>query len=269
MTVKRGSNVPAVINHEPKLPASRSGVPDFLRNDKPMRGLERTTKEDFTIPRLAVCQNMSPQRPKNGKPEAIENLEEGMFFNTVTHEIYGERDLLVTPLMFYRTRWYLDDDGNMLCFSPDGYTKGKLNPSCDECPHSQFKDGTGKESQPDCTLFFNVPILLHHVDDPERDPEVMVVSMKGANLKGAKNWNTLMRMRNHDVFGGLYVLTPIQKQHDLGTYYIIQARNAGLIKDQPLFQFAESQYEQLSKIDLAARQDLVDLETRQNDTGGM
>lgn len=251
----------AVVRREPKLPDQSNTLPEHLRNDA-MRGLEHATKEDFVIPRLVVCQNMSLQREKNNKPEAITGLEEGMFFNTLTREIYGEVEMLVTPLMFYRNRWYFEKDtGNILCFSPDSYTQGVLSPQgCDKCSHSQFIDG----EKPDCTLFNNVPVLIHHVDG-DRSPELAVVSMHGAGLKGAREWNTLMRFRNHDVFGGLYILKGVQKPSPQGgSYYVIEARNAGVVKDAELFHFAESQYEQLSKQDLASNPQVIDKEPEQD-----
>src|SRR5438132_1612945 len=123
-------------------PGALSDVPDYLRRkgDGPPLGLENLERNDMTLPRLGLCQSLTPQRIKSD-PKYIAGLEEGEFFNTITREVYGNRVRLV-PLLFYKTRILFgpkDEGGGLRCQSFDNLIGiGTPGGTCLTCPLSQF-----------------------------------------------------------------------------------------------------------------------------------
>src|SRR5258708_1340743 len=77
-------------------------VPAYLQRpaSQSAAGFEEVRLADVTLPRLGLCQALTPQRIK-GDPKHIRNLEEGQFFNTITQEIYGET-VKIVPLLFFK-----------------------------------------------------------------------------------------------------------------------------------------------------------------------
>jgi len=64
-------------------------VPAHLQDETGSLGNEEVSLEDTIIPRLDLVQALSPCRNKN-KPEYIPGAEEGMMYNSVTRELYGD-----------------------------------------------------------------------------------------------------------------------------------------------------------------------------------
>jgi hypothetical protein len=191
--------------------------PGFLAKQSERKGLEQIERADLVLPRLSICQSMSPQRKKSD-PLFIKDLEEGQFFNTVTDQIYGSGALRVIPLLFGKSRLYFkpfDEGGGLLCQSMNGKTGGSLCPTCEACPKQSWgEDG----EKPACTLLYNYPsVLLPSF-------ELIVVSMKVTSLKAARQWNTLMRFRNADAFAGVYELRAIEAKNTLGTYFVFNVK---------------------------------------------
>ena len=133
--------------------------PGYLAKKSERKGLEQIERADLVLPRLSICQAMSPQRKKSD-PLYIKDLEEGDFFNNVTSQIYGAGALRVIPLLFGKSRLYFkpfDEGGGLLCQSMNGKTGGSLNPSCEACPKQSWGEGGEK---PACTLLYNYPSVL-------------------------------------------------------------------------------------------------------------
>jgi hypothetical protein len=199
------------------------GIPAYLqRKDKATgeklqsRGFDEMESKDMILPRLGLCQSMSPQRDKVN-PKYVKGLEEGMLFNTLTGAIY-DQPLQIVPLFFFKSRIYFKDikeGGGVLCQAPDGKSC-QLNHG-GPCLHSAW--GAGGEP-PECNEFFNYPSLLF----PTK--ELIVVSLKATGLKAGKEWNSLMRLRGADMFAGVYEVTSQPAQNKAGQrYYAFKIRN--------------------------------------------
>jgi hypothetical protein len=198
-------------------------VPEYLRKQpgEPPAGLENLERSDMTLPRLGLAQALSPQVSESD-PKSIENLRPGMFFNTITREIYGKKVQLV-PLLFYKTRILfgsMDEGGGLRCQAPDNLIGiGEPGGSCIKCPFSQFgsaRNGEGKGTA--CNQFFNYAALV--VKDGTVSPEqLLVFSLKSSGLKVAKDWNALIRIRNLDIFAGVYELTSVERKNEVGRWY--------------------------------------------------
>src|ERR1035437_4670134 len=105
-------------------------VPEFLRAELGNQaGMENVEQGDLLLPRLGLCQALSPHKRKS-HALYIEGLEEGQLFNTVTKEIYGE-ELEVIMLFFFKNRikyFPIDDGGGIDCISPNGIDGGRISP---------------------------------------------------------------------------------------------------------------------------------------------
>jgi hypothetical protein len=217
--------------------------PDYLKefDGQEVRGLEQVTSAEMVLPRLALCQNTSPQRDRTN-PKYIPGLQEGTFFNSLTKGIYGEK-LTVMPLFFRKSRIYwkdINEGGGIICRAPHG-NDCQLNDG-KACLHSAWgKDGT----PPLCTEFYNYACLIYPTNEP------IVVSLKVTGIKAGKEWNSMMRLRGSDPFSGLYDVMAVPARNATGqTYYTYQIVNSPeeggwVTKDQ--FVYNEKQYVVLSK----------------------
>lgn len=229
------TNLPAVIAPA-NVPALQKDRPNYLAAGG--RGLENVERRDIVLPRLAVCQSMTPQR-KASSPSFIKGLEEGGFFNSLTGEIY-QMILQFIPILIFKSRLYfrpMEDGGGMLCQSPNGKTGGSLSPTCDVCPHSQW----GKLGEhPDCTLLYNYAGVIRNTR------ELIVVSLKTTGIKIAKQWNAIMRLRNADSFAGVYELSTTPQKNNMGEWHTLVVRPAGWT-DQLTFNHCETLYASLQE----------------------
>lgn len=215
--------------------------PAFLaKHTGPGRGLEGIEQSDLTLPRLGLCQDGTPQRKKTN-PKFIPGLVEGQFFNSLTNTIYGEK-VLVIPLFMYKSRIKFNDyldGGGIDCQSFNGKTGGRYSPkSCEECQFSQWKEEKGHP--PECDTLYNYPVLL----GPKR--ELVVVSLKSTGIKVAKQWNSLISLREGgaDAFAGAYTLTSAGDTKKGNDFFTLSVSNAGWV-DEETYLIAEKAYNAL------------------------
>jgi len=185
-------------------------VPDYLKSVHGNEGLENATRDDLILPRLSICQSLTPQRkPQN--PLYIKGLEEGQLFNTVTGEVYGGSVELI-PLVFTKSRIYFRDmkeGGGILCQSFNGIDGGSISPTCDACPNSKFSG----DQAPACSDFKNfVSFVL-----PTR--HLLVVSFKSTAIKAAKAWLTRMQMFNKPSYAGIYEISTQPGETKKGDFF--------------------------------------------------
>lgn len=199
----------------PAKPADTSIVPAYVAA-APAMGFEELDERDFLLPRLAVCQSMSPQRQRSHELY-IEGLQEGDFFNTLTGTKI-EPPLAVVPLYLSKSRikfFPLDAGGGIDCSAPDGKTGGHYASSCEACKHSQWG---GEDGRPSCMLFLNVPVLLWPSE------EIIVMSFKSASMKVGKRWASIMRQRGGPAWASRYELSTTAVKNSKGTFYVPTVR---------------------------------------------
>ena len=68
-----------------------TAVPDYLKREQGQAaaGTENMERQDMTLPRLGLCQALTPQRQK-ADPKYIYGLEEGDFFNTISEDVRAQ-----------------------------------------------------------------------------------------------------------------------------------------------------------------------------------
>ncbi len=166
--------------------------PAFL-DDQPIEGFEGMSAKHTAIARLAIAQSMS-KATKRANAAYIEGLQEGMLYNSLTRDIYGE-SIDVIPLFFFTNRIMfkdLDQGGGILCMAPDGVSCQLNNGG--PCLHGNFTT----EGKPECTEFFNYPALI--IDKEGKPDDLIVLSFKSTAQKRAKDWNARMRQLRSSMF---------------------------------------------------------------------
>jgi hypothetical protein len=240
-------------------------VPEYLRRapGEPPAGLENLERSDMTLPRLALAQALSPQLSESD-PKYIEGLRPGMFFNTITRENYGKTVQLV-PLLFYKTRILfgpLDSGGGLRCQSQDNLIGiGEPGGTCIKCPESQFgsaRNGEGKGTN--CNQFFNYAALIVGSDGGVTPEGLLVFSLKSSALKVAKDWNALIRIRNLDIFAGVYEVKSVERKNEVGRWFEPVIQPAGNVTRET-YEAAKIAYNAVSELNKEGRlrHDVADL----------
>ena len=195
------------------------------------RGFEAVEQSDLKLPRLGLAQSQSPQL-KKVNPKYIRGLQEGQFFNSLTGEVYGE-EVLFVPLFLYKSRIKFnpfEDGGGIDCQSFNGKTGGRHAKACEECAFSKF--GEEKGTAPECDLIYNFPAFLG------KKRELIVVSFKSTGITAAKDLLSLAKIRNRDMFAGVYKLSNRDEHKKGNDYKVPVVGNAGWV-DAETFDLAE------------------------------
>ena len=228
-------------------------VPDFLKGETGGEGLGAMDQRDVVLPRLCLCQSLSPQR-KESNPLYIEGLKEGQLFNSVSSHVYGRR-IEVIPLLFTKARIYfkkMEEGGGIICQSRNGIDGGVLCKTCDECPNSKF-DASGKT--PACNLFYNYPAIVVETG------ELIVVSLKSTGLKTGRQWNSRMKMLGgRPAYSAVYEINTIETKNAKGEFFLETVKLSRFVTELE-YQSAKAQFASIQGKTVVA--DTTGLETEQ------
>lgn len=208
--------------------------PDFLKDTA--RGSEQVTVNELTLPRLAIVQDISPQRKKT-EAEYIQGAEEGMFFNTITSELFKAAVIIPVYMQKEFVIWkdrkkgggfagafdteLLANQHRMTLDNPDDYEV--LDTHQHYC--LMVKQGSTMEN----------PIL-----------EEVVISMSKSQMKVSRNLNTLVQLAGGDRFSRMYTIATVQDENKNGDKFFnwkIQPR--GYVS-KAMYDRAEKTYEAVS-----------------------
>lgn len=217
----------------------QASKPDFLKKlegeGQSLRGQEEIGAADMVIPRVAICQSMTPHRKKSD-PNFIEGLSEGDIFNTVTLENYGS-EILFTPLLFHKSRIKftpMSEGGGVECLNPTGKHCALNNGG--PCIHAEWG---AKGEPPKCDELYNFPCL---VLSGQNKPDFAVLSFKRTAIGAGKELNSKIRSRRSDAFAGTYRLRTAPDTNSAGQeYYIPVVENAGWVEPE-IYTMAEEYY---------------------------
>jgi hypothetical protein len=228
-------------------------VPDFLKQEVGNQaGMENVDSSDIIIPRLGLCQSLSPQRRK-GDPAFIKDLEEGKLFNTLTQDIYGDTIELI-GLYFFKNRikyFPIDEGGGIDCTSPNAIDGGRISPQgCASCQYSAWGNGARKDSEdandpPLCTLYHNFMAFLPYVDMPSP----IAVSYKSTGLKFSKQLLGAVRLTNLPMYAKLYTVTVVEMRDGNNMWYEKKI-TPGKYVDKNLFTQMDNLFKELSAKDV-------------------
>lgn len=226
---------------------STEEVPDFLRSELGNRsGMEKVDQADLLLPRLGLCQALSPQRRKSD-PAYIPELQEGQLFNTVTKEVYGE-ELEIIALFFFKNRIKynpIDQGGGIDCISTNAVDGGRISPvGCASCRFSvwgngQTDDEHGNDS-PECTLYHNFMAVIPASVTP------IAISYKATGLKVSKQILAAIRLTNLPMFAKKYKVTVSEMKSGNNQWYEKKITPLGYV-DQATYRAAEEMFNSLSE----------------------
>ncbi|MBC8183262.1 hypothetical protein H8E88_19325 [candidate division KSB1 bacterium] len=181
-------------------------------------GHEGADSDSYAIPFLSILQKGSPQVDED-KGEFIPEAKAGMFFNTVTQQLYnGETGVVIIPCAFSRVfiEWGIDQGG----------FKGIYSPS-DPIINTAVRDETGKFMLPGNQSFLADTrqhfVLIFH----EQRFDQIVISLSSTQLKKSRNWMSQMRSMKipgksgpytPPTFSHMYLATTIPEANEKGSW---------------------------------------------------
>lgn len=228
-------------------------IPDFLRPHMTghQAGMENVDQSDMLMPRLGLCQSLSPQRRKTD-PAFIPGLEEGHLFNTVSQEIYGT-SLQLVALFFFKNRikyFPLDEGGGIDCNSPNAIDGGRISPiGCGSCRYSSWGNGQVDDEHgndaPECTLYHNFMSFLPFVSFPTP----IAVSYKATGLKLSKQLLSSIRVTRMPMYAKVYDVSVVEMQKDKNVWFEKKI-TPGRFLDKELFTRMDELFQELHEKDI-------------------
>ena len=189
-------------------------APTFFEKSDSLEGFEDISTQTMAIPFIRVLQTLSPQLNKK-KPEFIEGAQEGMFFNSVTKEVYGP-NVSVIVLKFERIfiEWLPDRGGLVNYHSPEHAEEI----ATDKSKFGSWKTKTGNLLQEN---------YVYYIIIVGRETEgVAVLPLTSTGIKTAKGWNRLMTTHVMDngrkalPFYLVWALETEYRENDQGNWYV-------------------------------------------------
>lgn len=184
-----------------------------------LSGTEDITADEIRLPRLAIAQGLSDQMmPDNS--QYINNLKLFEMFNDLTGEVYGRGPIKFVPVRRDVRRIEFvprSEGGGIVDFAVpagDARLKWTIN-----------RDG---ESVPPTATTFDEYVSMLLVAG--KAPEPIVISIKHTNKfnrRAVGSFNTFIKLRNAEIYSGLYTIQSVTEKNDKGTFGVPVIRNAG------------------------------------------
>ena len=231
------SSVPTVVSAERALPAELQVPDDAAFAELSGLGNEQVTRDDLATPFLFILQDLSPQ-VKRTEAKYVEGAQAGMFFNSVTRQLYDGAlgleiiDCYFEPLL---TKWTPRDKG--------GGFKGVVEPSDPILKRCRNKVRDGKETQtlitPDGDEINNINqhylLVRPYTKDAALNPypwQPVCLGLGSTQIKKSKQLNAqlnLERVRTADGrivpiprFGVVWRLATVPERNQTGSWFGIQ-----------------------------------------------
>ena len=197
------------------------------------------TQEDLALPFLKVLGQLSPECNKRDAKH-VEGAEPGMIINTVTSEIYdGVKGIDVMPVRYKRQHIEWQDRGESQGAPVKIYEAGDdlLSTTRDKFHKHSLSHGNYLENT-----------LSHFVVILGNSPTTALISMKAAQLKVSRKWNSMMMgikmqgkngMFTPPTYSHIYKLKTVQQSNDKGTWFGWDVARVGPIQDAGIYKIAK------------------------------
>jgi hypothetical protein len=226
-------------------------------------GMEGADKDSFAIPFLMVLQKMSPLVDEdNGK--YVDGAKAGMFYNTVTGELYdGKAGLDVIPCAYRRT--YIQWGGR----EGDGGFKGEFTPEAIEDMRAKGEivehegklykpnaDGTINEKKNDYFADTRTHYVLTYNAETGAISQA-ILPLASSQIKKSKMLMTLLsgkkitmpgtgEKRTPPTFANIVRLTTVAESNDQGNWSGVKFELNGMVQDRELFNEAKAFHEAIN-----------------------
>jgi len=211
------------VNHGIALTTER---PSYM-NPENGRGSEDVTSDDITLPRVEVFQALSPQLKKND-PKFIEGAEQGIIFNTLSGELYGDTITFI-PIVFRKEYivWQTRAAGG-------GFIGTFPTEEAAEAERLALDSPDDHETNLHAVNFV-------YVVKPDGDLEEAVFSWSRSKLKVSRKLNALVQMNPGDRFSKAYKLRVVEEKGKKGDYFSYDVKPLGYVSEE-VYTRAENLY---------------------------
>ena len=204
-------------------------------------GFEEADASAYAIPFLQVLQSGSPQCKKSDGAY-IKGAEEGMFYNTVTQEIFsGEDGLIVIPCHYTQRfiEWKPRESGG-------GFVAEHM-PN-EDIVNKTVKDDKGRDILPNGNTL--VDTRNHYVlvvaKDGSLQPALLALSSTASKV--SRQWMSKMQgIKIKDAAGNfatapmssrMYKLTTVARSNDKGSWFVPNVELEGIVTDAAIYRAA-------------------------------
>ena len=207
-----------------------ANVPEFLQGRmEDNRGSEEVGSRDLVIPRIELVQSLSACRKKTD-PAFIDGAQEGMLYNNVTRELYGD-SINVVPV-YYRKEYLLWRDTKL---------GGGFGGAFPDTNSAEIAKGAQENPAEWEIVDTNQHFVLLVRDDGSH--EEAVISMAKTKSKASRNWNSLIRINGGPRFSRIYKISGVSDQNKSGQdFFNLSVSNVGFVTEG-LFKAAEHIYD--------------------------
>lgn len=195
-------------------------------------GNEEVESGDLVIPRVGIIQALSPQRKKTDAAY-IDGAEEGMIFNNVSSELYGE-EVQVVPV-YFKKEYLLWVDRKA-----GGGFRGSYATESEAVMAKEADDDADNIDVADTAQNFVIIVR------PDGTIDEAVISMSRSQLKVSRKWNSIIRMAGGPRFSRVYSLSAVEEQNANGDSYLNWGVKQVGFPSEEVFRKAEKLYEAVS-----------------------
>ena len=223
-------NQVAVQEQEQSYEVMTNEVPEWLKQGQ-ARGAENVTTDDMIIPRIELIQALSPARNKKDAAY-IEGAEEGMLYNNVTRQLYGEA-VTVVPV-YYTKQFLVWKDRKSGGGGSNGFRGAFATEALARDAIAQLNE-EGLEVSDTAQHF----VLVRTGDEWQE----AVISMAKSKMKVSKRWKSLIRMTQTDSFARAYKLSAATETNARNeSYFNFGISPLGFVSKE-IYERAEKLYE--------------------------
>ena len=202
---KPAAKPPAVIQRPSTAVAQQAAtavtVPDYMRAGG-NRGSENVEMQDVIIPRIELVQALSKCLVR-GSGDFIEGAEAGMFYNSVTRELYPP-EVVVCPV-FFKKQYLVWKDQK----SGGGF--GGAFDNIEDASARIAQETRDQELWEAIETAQQIVLVVVPQEDGSYSTSEAVISMARTKLKVSRQWNSLIRVNGHDRFSRIYGLSGVDE----------------------------------------------------------
>lgn len=219
-----------------------ANVPDYIRQSQG-RGSENVEMQDLVIPRIELVQALSYCLEEGGA-DYIEGAKPGMFYNSVTRELYGPQ-VIVCPVFFKK---------QYLCWK-DRKKGGGFGGAYDTMQEANERIARETEEQEAWEAVETHQQIVLVVNPDTHETSEAVLSCARTKQKVSRQWNSLIRVNGFDRFSRLYELFGVDDENSAGEKF----KNIGVryvdFASMPVYKAAEALYNSIASGERAVKID--------------
>lgn len=239
---KAAPQTTAVAERQTTAVAAASDVPDYIRQSQG-RGSENVEMQDLVIPRIELVQALSYCLEEGGA-DYIEGAKPGMFYNSVTRELYGPQ-VTVCPVFFKK---------QYLAWK-DRKKGGGFGGAYDNMQEANERIARETEEQDAWEAVETHQQIVLVVDPDTHETSEAVLSCARTKQKVSRQWNSLIRVNGFDRFSRIYELFGVDDENSAGEKF----KNIGVryvdFASMPVYKAAEALYNSIASGERAVKID--------------